>query len=121
MRVEVNDVKQAKEGVANLFRGFLKPFIRRVLGVLQGPTKDDCPQRVRYIAEKLQMTFGIQFSFLSAEDLRVFQGETLLVLTTDYTVYGVLVGDGFASSGMLTLNVGATEGDIITIESRRGW
>jgi len=55
--------------------------------------------------------FNYNFEIIAAADIVVYQGETLLVLTTDYTLTGVGVDTG----GTVTLVTGATTGDILTI------
>lgn len=72
---------------------------------------NDIDQRVQYVATNLQTVFTIPFPFFANTDLEVYQDTTLLVLTTNYTVTGA----GVQSGGALTLLVGATTGDIITI------
>lgn len=72
----------------------------------------DVYQRIQYSATSLQTAFAIPFPFFENSDIVAYQNETLLVLTTDYT----LSGAGSPSGGTLTLVTGATEFDIITIQ-----
>jgi hypothetical protein len=54
----------------------------------------------------------VPFPFFANSDLTVWQDDNELVLGTDYTVTGA----GSPSGGLVTLNTGATAGDIITIQ-----
>ena len=67
--------------------------------------------RNQYVATSGQTVFNYNFEIIAAADIVVYQGETLLVLTTDYTLTGVGVDTG----GTVTLVTGATTGDILTI------
>lgn len=70
------------------------------------------PSWVQYIATNAQTEFSIPFPFINNSDLSIWQNGVLLTLTTDYT----LSGANTASGGQLTLNVGASLNDQITIQ-----
>jgi hypothetical protein len=55
--------------------------------------------------------FNYNFEITVAADIVVYQGDTLLALTTNYTLTGLGVDTG----GTVTLVTGATTGDIITV------
>jgi len=71
----------------------------------------DVDQRIQYTATSGQTAFSIPFPFFANSDIVAYSDSTLLVLTTNYT----LTGADNPSGGTLTLVVGATTGDIITI------
>jgi hypothetical protein len=68
-------------------------------------------QRFQYTATAGQTIFAIPFVFFDDADLVVYQNSTLLTLTTNYTVTGANNPGG----GTLTLVVGATLNDLLTI------
>ena len=72
----------------------------------------DVDQRIQYTATSSQTEFTVPFPFFEDSDLVVYQDDTLLTITTEYTVTGA----GSASGGLVTLVTGATSGDIITIQ-----
>ena len=74
-------------------------------------TVADTTPRVQYTASSSQTVFAYGFPIFTDADLKVYQGTTLLTLTTDYTVSGAASSSG----GNVTLGTGATSGDIITI------
>ena len=65
----------------------------------------------RYVATNLQTVFVYDFRILSDAHLDVYQEGVLITLTTNYTVSNV----GADGGGNVTLVVGATTGDTITI------
>ena len=67
--------------------------------------------RNQYVATSGQTVFNYNFEIIAAADIAVYQGLTLLALSAGYTLTGV----GAESGGTVTLVVGATTGDIITI------
>ena len=69
------------------------------------------PTRNQYTATGGQTVFNYNFEIISTGDISVFKGDTRLAISTDYTLTGV----GNESGGTVTLVVGATTGDIITI------
>jgi len=69
------------------------------------------PTRNQYAATSGQTVFNYNFEIIAAGDIVVFSGATLLTISTDYTLTGV----GTENGGTVTLVVGATTGDIITI------
>jgi hypothetical protein len=69
------------------------------------------PTRNQYTATSGQTVFNYNFEIISTGDISVFKGDTRLAISTDYTLTGV----GNESGGTVTLVVGATTGDIITI------
>jgi len=69
------------------------------------------PTRNQYTATSGQTVFNYNFEIIAAVDISVFKGDTRLAISTDYTLTGV----GNESGGTVTLVVGATTGDIITI------
>ena len=75
-------------------------------------TVDDNTPRNQYTATNLQTAFTYDYIIFSTADLKVYQNDTLLTLTTHYTVDTINDNDG----GTVTLVTGATTGDIITIE-----
>lgn len=83
----------------------------------------DITPRVQYTATSGQTDFDYTFIAFSNADLIVYKNETLLTLTTDYTVSNLYPSAG----GQVILNSGAAEDDIITIlrgtkiEKTTGW
>jgi len=75
----------------------------------------DTSPRVQYSVSATPTTgpFTVSFPFFDLDDLVVYDGETLLVRTTDYTVSGTAVDDGY-SGGTVTL-VSSTSNTTITI------
>jgi len=71
----------------------------------------DITPRNQYTATSNQTVFAYNFPIFVNTDLKVYQGSTLLSLTTHYTVSGAATDNG----GNVTLSTGATAGDIITI------
>lgn len=71
----------------------------------------DNGKRNQYTATSGQTVFVYDFEIFESGDIRVYRGDTLLALTTDYTLTGV--GDN--NGGNVTLTSGATAGDIYTI------
>ena len=69
------------------------------------------PTRNQYTATGGQTVFNYNFEIIATGDISVFKGDTRLAISTDYTLTGV----GNESGGTVTLVVGATTGDIITI------
>jgi hypothetical protein len=67
--------------------------------------------RNQYVATSGQTVFNYNFEITVAADIVVYQGDTLLALTTNYTLTGLGVDTG----GTVTLVTGATTGDIITV------
>ena len=76
--------------------------------------------RVQYVASSSQVNFTVSFPFFANADLSVWltpNGSSpddttdILIYSTDYTITGAGDEDG----GVVTLNTGATAGDIITI------
>jgi hypothetical protein len=67
--------------------------------------------RIAYTATSGQTAFAVPFEFLEEEHLAIYQNDTLLTLTTDYTVSG----EGDEDGGTITLETGATAGDSIVI------
>lgn len=72
---------------------------------------DSTTPRVNYAATSGQTSFEVPFTFFDDEDLQVYQNDTLLTLTTHYTVSGA----GDTGGGTLTLVTGATLDDSIVI------
>jgi hypothetical protein len=75
-------------------------------------TVDDNTPRVQYTASASQTAFTYPFIIFDTADLKVYQNDTLLTYTTDYTADTINDNAG----GTVTLVTGATAGDIITIE-----
>lgn len=75
---------------------------------------NDNPSWVQYTATASQDQFTIPFPFIQDEDIVAWSDDTLLVITTDYT----LSGENTASGGLLTLVVPATGGEKITIQNQ---
>jgi hypothetical protein len=71
----------------------------------------DLTPRNQYTATSSQTVFAYSFPIFADADLKVYQGSTLLTLTTHYTVSGAATDNG----GNVTLVTGATLNDIITI------
>ena len=71
----------------------------------------DLTPRNQYTATAGQTNFTYSFPIFVDGDLKVYIGETLKTLTTDYTVSGA----GTDNGGTVTLTTGAAAGDIITI------
>jgi len=71
----------------------------------------DLTPRNQYTATSGQTVFAYSFPIFVNTDLKVYNGSTLLTLTTHYTVSGAATDNG----GNVTLGSGATAGDIITI------
>lgn len=71
----------------------------------------DEPPRISYTATSGQTTFTVPFEFLEEAHLNVYQNDTLLTLTTHYTVSG----EGDEGGGSITLVTGATLSDSIVI------
>jgi len=71
----------------------------------------DLTPRNQYTATSSQTVFAYSFPIFEDSDLKVYQGNTLLTLTTHYTVSGAATDNG----GNVTLVTGATLNDIITI------
>ena len=71
----------------------------------------DITPLVRYVATSSQTAFTYPFPIFQDSDVIVDQDGVTLTLTTDYTVSG----EGEDNGGTVTLVVGATTGDIITI------
>jgi len=74
-------------------------------------TVGDLTPRNQYTATSGQTVFAYGFPIFADSDLKVYIGSTLKTLTTDYTVSGAASSSG----GSVTLNSGATTGDIVTI------
>lgn len=72
---------------------------------------NDVSARIQYTATSGQTVFTVPFEFFENSDLKVYQGDTLLTITTHYTV----VGAGVTGGGTVTLVTGATAGDTISI------
>src|SRR5271167_3299629 len=70
------------------------------------------PSWVQFTATGGQTNFSIPYPFLANADLYVWQNGILLTLTTDYTLTGAQTPSG----GIMTLNVGASLNDVITIQ-----
>ncbi len=64
-----------------------------------------------YTATSGQTVFAYTFGILNQTDIKVFQNDSLLTLTTDYTVSGV----GSGSGGNVTLTSGASANDTVSI------
>lgn len=83
----------------------------------------DITPKIQYTATLGQTDFDYTFIAFSDADLIVYKNETLLTLTTDYTVSNLYPSAG----GQVILNSGAAEDDIITIlrgtkiEKTTGW
>ena len=71
----------------------------------------DLTPRNQYTATSGQTAFTYSFPIFEDGDLKVYIGETLQTLTTDYTVSGA----GTDNGGTVTLTTGATLNDIVTI------
>jgi len=67
--------------------------------------------RDQYVASAAQTVFAYTFEIFDKDDIAVEQNGTLLAEGTNYTVSGV----GVDAGGNITLLVGATSGDIITL------
>jgi len=74
-------------------------------------TVGDLTPRLQYTATSGQTVFAYTFPIFADSDLKVYVGETLKTLTTDYTVSGA----GTSSGGNVTFGSGLTAGDIVTI------
>ena len=74
-------------------------------------TVGDLTPRVQYTASSGQTAFTYNFPIFEDSDLKVYVGDTLQTLTTDYTVSGA----GTSSGGTVTFGSGQTAGDIVTI------
>lgn len=72
---------------------------------------NDIDQRIQYTATAGQTVFTVPFVFLANSEIQAYQNGVLLTLTTDYTLTGANTEGG----GTLTLTVGASLNDIITI------
>ena len=72
---------------------------------------NDVSARIQYTATSGQTVFTVPFEFFENSDLKVYQGDTLLTITTHYTV----VGAGVTGGGTVTFVTGATAGDTISI------
>lgn len=64
-----------------------------------------------YTSASGQTVFAYTFEILDQADIKVFKNNTLLTLTTDYTVSGV----GSDSGGNVTLTSGAALNDVVSI------
>jgi len=71
----------------------------------------DITPRNQYTASSGQMDFTYSFPIFADSDLKVYIGDSLKTLTTDYTVSDA----GTSSGGTVTLGNGASTGDIVTI------
>lgn len=74
----------------------------------------DVDQRVQYTATPGQTVFSVPFPFFDKDDLVVYKDTTKLTRgggASEYTVSGA----GSPSGGSITLNTGASSGEIITI------
>jgi len=69
------------------------------------------PRLDQYVASAGQTVFTYTFNIFTDAELKVQKGDTTLELTTDYTVQDA----GQPTGGTITLLVGASDGDIITI------
>jgi hypothetical protein len=74
-------------------------------------TIKDNPTRNQYEATGGQTVFNYNFEIFASGDIVVYQDDTLLSLTTHYTLTGVGDEDG----GTVVLVTGATAGDVLTI------
>ena len=74
-------------------------------------TVGDLTPRVQYTASSGQTAFTYNFPIFEDSDLKVYVGDTLQTLTTDYTVSGA----GTSSGGTVTFGTGQTAGVIVTI------
>jgi len=74
-------------------------------------TVGDLTPRVQYTASSGQTAFTYNFPIFENTDLKVYVGDTLQTLTTDYTVSGA----GTSSGGTVTFGTGQTAGVIVTI------
>lgn len=71
----------------------------------------DSGTRDQYVASAAQTVFAYTFEIFDDDDIAVEQNGTLLAKGTNYTVSGVGVDTG----GNITLLVGATSGDVLTL------
>lgn len=71
----------------------------------------DNPPRDQYTASASQTAFSYSFAIFADADLVVYDNDTLMVLTTDYTVSGA----GDDNGGTVTFVSGRTAGHVITI------
>lgn len=71
----------------------------------------DLTPRAQYTASSGQTAFTYPFPIFANADLKVYVGNTLKTLTTDYTVTGA----GTDNGGTVTLVSGASTGDIVTV------
>lgn len=74
---------------------------------------DDVTPRIAYTATSGQTEFAIPFAFFEDADIKVYQEDVLLNLTTDYTVTGE--GNTDLAVRKVTLVTGATLNDSIVI------
>jgi len=72
---------------------------------------NDNGTRDQYVASAAQTVFAYTFEIFDKDDIAVEQNGTLLAEGTNYTVSGV----GVDAGGSITLLVGATSGDVITL------
>lgn len=84
---------------------------------------DDITPKIQYTATAGQTAFTFPFIAFSDADLVVYKNSTLLTLTTDYTITNLYP----AAGGTVTLNSGASAGNVVTllrdtaIEKTTGW
>lgn len=71
----------------------------------------DLTPRNQYTASSNQTKFDFDFLIFDSDDLNVYQNESSLSEGSDYSVSGV----GQENGGSITLNTGASSGDLITI------
>jgi hypothetical protein len=74
---------------------------------------DDVTPRIAYTATSGQTEFAIPFAFFEDADIKVYQEDVLLTLTTHYTVAGEGASD--LATRKVTLVTGATLNDSIVI------
>jgi hypothetical protein len=74
---------------------------------------DDVTPRIAYTATSGQTEFAIPFAFFEDADIKVYQDDVLLTLTTHYTVAGEGASD--LATRKVTLVTGATLNDSIVI------
>jgi len=80
-------------------------------------TISDTEPRVQYTATSSQTAFSVPFEFFTVNDIKVYNGTTLLTYAaspSDETEYSV-TGAGVTGGGSITLGGGATLNDIVTI------
>ena len=80
-------------------------------------TISDTEPRVQYTATSSQTTFSVPFEFFTVNDIKVYNGSSLLSYNaspSSASQYSV-TGAGVTGGGSITLGGGATLNDIITI------